>query len=262
MCARTELLVEDLHEGGEAVGGAGGVADDGLVGAVLVGIDADDVGGDVTLAGGGDEHLLGAGLDVLARAVAVDEHTGALDDEVDAELAPRQVGRVAVGDDLDHLAVDGDGVVAHGLDVGVEDAERGVVLEEVRRLLHASGVVDGDDVEGRAVAAPVPAPQEVAPDAAEPVDRHLQLRLRRRPPRPAARANLRPPQHKLQHPASRTRRLDDATKVFRCIASRTYRVGPEGDRVHEVVGGGIPPQRQRRRAPQAGELRQAASLHT
>ncbi|OIF79676.1 hypothetical protein A7M47_18000, partial [Acinetobacter baumannii] len=126
-----ELLVEDLDEGGEAVGGAGGVADDGLVGVVLVGIDADDVGGDVALAGGGDEHLLGAGLDVLAGALAIDEHARALDDEVDAEVGPRQVGWVAVGHDLDHLAVDGDGVVAHGLAVCVEDAERGVVLEEV-----------------------------------------------------------------------------------------------------------------------------------
>ncbi|KAF7016805.1 hypothetical protein CFC21_030333 [Triticum aestivum] len=37
----------------------------------------------------------------------------------------------------------------------------------------------------------------------------------------------------------------------------SYRVCPEGDRGHEVVGGGIPPERQRRRAPQPGELQHA-----
>jgi hypothetical protein len=37
----------------------------------------------------------------------------------------------------------------------------------------------------------------------------------------------------------------------------TYRVGPEGDGGDEVVGGGIPAHRQRRGAPEPGELGQA-----
>ena len=56
----------------------------------------------------------------------------------------------------------------------------------------ASAVVDDDDLE-RGVLAAVPAPEEVAPDAAEPVDRHLQLRLRRRLAVAAAGANLHGP---------------------------------------------------------------------
>lgn len=94
------------------------------------------------------------------------------------DLLPWEVERVAVGDHLDDLAVDGDGGVAGGLDVGLEDAEGGVVLKEVGGLLDAAGVVDGHHVEG-GVLAPVPAPQEVPPDPPEPVDRHLYLRLRR-----------------------------------------------------------------------------------
>lgn len=91
-------------------------------------------------------------------------------------VLPREVGGVAVGDDLNDLAIDGDGGVALRLDVGIKDAERRVVLEEVRGLLHAASVVDRDHLQLR-VLPPVPAPQEVAPDAPEPVDRHLQLRL-------------------------------------------------------------------------------------
>lgn len=95
-------------------------------------------------------------------------------------LLPGEVGRVAVGDDLDDLAVDGDAVGADGLDVGVEDAERGVVFEEVGGLLHASGVVDGNDIQ-RGVLSPMPAPQEVPPNPTESIDCHFQLRLNHSP---------------------------------------------------------------------------------
>lgn len=91
-------------------------------------------------------------------------------------IPPGQVGGVTVGDDLDDFAVDGDAVGADGLDDGVEDAEGGVVLEEVGRLLDAAGVVDGDHVE-RGVLPPVPAPEEVPSDPSESVDRNLQLRF-------------------------------------------------------------------------------------
>ncbi|RWV99661.1 hypothetical protein GW17_00037427, partial [Ensete ventricosum] len=116
-------------------------------------------------------------------------------------VPPGEVEGVAVGDDLDDLAVDGDGGLALGLDVSLEDAEGGVVLEEVGGLLDASGVVDGHHVQGR-VLAPVPAPQEVAPDAAEPIDRHLYLRLRRALPVPATANHLRRP---LDHPGVKQR---------------------------------------------------------
>lgn len=44
----------------------------------------------------------------------------------------------------------------------------------------ASAVIDNDDLE-RGVLTAVPAPEEVPTDAAKPVDRHLELRLRWRP---------------------------------------------------------------------------------
>jgi hypothetical protein len=49
-------------------------------------------------------------------------------------------------------------------------------------------------------------------------------------------------------------------RVERSAGAGTYRVGPEGDCGHEVVGGGIPAHGQRRGAPEPGELGQAAPL--
>lgn len=221
-----ELLVEDLDEGSEAVGGARGVGDDLVRVLVVLGVDADDVGGDVvlkwrrgkrwgerererrkmlvfffkktstkknptsktktknkntqnthSLGRGRDQDLLGPGLQVLAGALRGDEDTGALDDEVDVLGAPGKLRRVARRDDLDRLAVDRDGRVVDDAHVGVEGAERGVVLEQVRGLLDASGVVDDGDVEERVGAAALDAAEEVAADAAEAVDGDVDLLL-------------------------------------------------------------------------------------
>ena len=158
-----ELVVEHLGEGREAVGGAGRVGHNVGGGVVVIRVHADDVGGDVVaLGGGGDDNLLGASLDVLAGAGAVEEDTGALDDDVDLHLLPGEVEGVAIGHDGDVLAVDGDGGVIDNLHVGVEGAEDGVVLEEVSRGLGAAGLVDADDLEGGVGAAGHPAADEVA----------------------------------------------------------------------------------------------------
>jgi hypothetical protein len=52
-------------------------------------------------------------------------------------------------------------VVVDNLDIRVEGAEDGVVLDEVGRLLDTAGVVDGDDLEVGGLAS-VPAAEEVA----------------------------------------------------------------------------------------------------
>ena len=75
----------------------------------------------------------------------VGEDARGLDDDVDAQVAPRQVGRVALAEDLDLLAVD-DQRVLGVLDGAVEGAVGGVVLEEQGVQLDRHEVVDGDDL--------------------------------------------------------------------------------------------------------------------
>ena len=74
--------------------------------------------------------FLSPGLEVLGGVVALREQAGGLDHHVDAQLAPRKRGRIALGEHLDLAPVDGDRLVAR-LDPAREAAQDGVVLEQV-----------------------------------------------------------------------------------------------------------------------------------
>ena len=97
------------------------------------------------------------------------EEPGRLDRDLDAEIGPGKVGGVALGEELDLVAVDGDRVLA-GLDRDVEVAEHGVVLEQVRHRLRVAEVVRRHDLEVAALLEL--GAQEVPADAAEAVDPH------------------------------------------------------------------------------------------
>ena len=105
-------LVQDLGDRRDAVGRAGGVRDDVvLLRVVLAVVDAED-DGEVGIGGrSGDDDLLRARLQVLLGVVGrfVKSPVDSIDD-VDAEIAPGKVGRVALGEELDLVAVDGDRV--------------------------------------------------------------------------------------------------------------------------------------------------------
>ena len=116
---------------------------------------------------GADDDLLGAGVEVLGSVLALGEEAGRLDHDVGAEIAPGQRGRVALGEDLDLLAVDRDRVLAR-LDLAREAAEDRVVLEQVGQRGGVREVVEGDEVE--VGAGGVGGPEEVAADPAEAVD--------------------------------------------------------------------------------------------
>ena len=81
-------------------------------------VDVVDDGGEVVARGSGDDDLLGAGVDVGLGLGLGGVEAGALEDDVDVEIAPRQVVGVGLLVDLDGLAVDGNGVLA-GLDLVV-----------------------------------------------------------------------------------------------------------------------------------------------
>mmetsp|Transcript_11270 Transcript_11270/g.26723 ORF Transcript_11270/g.26723 Transcript_11270/m.26723 type:complete len:421 (-) Transcript_11270:32-1294(-) len=168
-----ELLVEDLNERREAVGGAGRVGDNVLgLRVVVLCIHTDNICGDIALARSSDDNLLGTSLEMLPSTLSGEEDTGSLNHKVDPKLGPWQLGRVPVGDDGDDLAINADVAVVNNLDIGTEHSKGGVVLEQVRGLLDATRVVDGNNVKQSLLAA-VPAAQEVAPNATKTVDRDL-----------------------------------------------------------------------------------------
>jgi hypothetical protein len=137
---------------------------------VALEVDAEGDGHVRLLGGGGDDHLLGAGLEVLGGVGAGGEEAGRLDHDVDAEVAPGQSGRIALGEDLDLVAA-GDDRVAVDLDPAGVAAEDRVVLEQVGHRGRVDEVVDRDEVDVRARL--LGGPEDVAPDAAETVDADL-----------------------------------------------------------------------------------------
>ena len=142
-------VVDHLGRRREAVRRAAGVADD-VMGRRVVAlfVDAEDDRDVLVLGRRADDHLLGAGIDVRPRLRGIGEDAGALEDDVDAEVAPRQGGRVALGEDLDLAPVDDDRRVA-GTDVARVRPVGRVVLEQERVHLRVDQVVDRHDLHVR-----------------------------------------------------------------------------------------------------------------
>ena len=83
---------------------------------------------------------------MLLRAVAVGEEAGAFERDVDAVGLVRQVGGIALGGDMDALAIDDD-VIAVGRHLAREFAVDAVVLEQPGIGLGVGEVVDADQLE-------------------------------------------------------------------------------------------------------------------
>ena len=105
---------------------------------------------------------------MLLGAVAVREEAGAFERDVDAVGGVRQIGRVALGGDVDALAVDDD-VVAVGRHLARELAVDAVVLEQPGIGLGVGEVVDADQLEP-AIGPLEDRARDEAADAAEAVD--------------------------------------------------------------------------------------------
>ena len=115
--------------------------------------------------------------EVRLGLVGIGEEAGGFDDDLCADGGPVELGGVALGEDLELLAVDGDEVGAVG-DLVLEVAQDGVVLEQVRERGRRGDVVDGDDFE---LGVANCSAEDVASDAAEAVNayfyRHFRLLL-------------------------------------------------------------------------------------
>ena len=122
-------------------------------------------GGQVVARGGGDDDLLGAGVDVGLGLGLAGVEAGALQHHVHIQGLPGQVLGLGLGVNGDLLAIHGDGagnlhglavlfedglLGGHGVLVLADDAAvpllSGVILQEVSQHGGAGEVVDGDDL--------------------------------------------------------------------------------------------------------------------
>jgi len=163
------LVVQHLGHGGQAVGGARSVGDDGLASVGLVVHTVDEHRG-VVLGRGRQDHLLGAGGQVLLGGFLGQEQAGGFDHHVSAHFVPLQVGRIALGRQADLLAVHHQGVAFDG-DLTLEAAVHAVVLQHVGQVVGLEQVVDADDLDVGEVLHR--SAKHHAADAAEAVDANL-----------------------------------------------------------------------------------------
>src|SRR5690606_37210942 len=178
--------------------GARGVGQDVVVGrVVLVVVDAHDDGQVLALGRGGDDDLLGAGLEVLLGVLGLGEEAGGLDDDVHAEVAPGQLGRVALGERLHGDAADRDGVLVD-LDLAGQGAQHRVVLEQVGQGRLVGEVVDGHDLDVAARGG-LDRPPEVAADSSESVHAYTDGHGNHSPHVSSASSTLVPTQHAPDH---------------------------------------------------------------
>ena len=142
-------VVQSLSHGSQAVGGAGSGGDDGVLSLQGLVVYVVNDGGQVVASGSRDNDLLGAGVDVSLSLSLGGVETGALQNNVDTQLAPGQLGSVGLSVDGDLLAVDNDVVLASLDSVGAEGqsvcALSGVVLQQVSQHLGRGQVVDSDN---------------------------------------------------------------------------------------------------------------------
>ena len=111
------------------------------LGRQLVVVDAHDDGEIGAVGRGGDDDLLGAGLEVFRGGLALGEDAGAFERDVDPELFPRQLRRVALGGDADLAAAGVEPVLAGGHLVRIAAVDA-VVAQQVRVGLDGAEIVD------------------------------------------------------------------------------------------------------------------------
>ena len=146
-----ESLVQGVGHRSQAVGGAGSSRDNLVILGQGLLVDRVDNGLQVVAGRSRDNDLLSASSDVSHALLFAGVEAGALQNNVNADLAPRAILSVLNGVDLDLLAIDDDGILGSfdGVlvltDLAQERALSGVVLEQVSQHLGAGQVIDGNN---------------------------------------------------------------------------------------------------------------------
>src|SRR5581483_8115922 len=163
-----DRVVEHLGYRRKTVRGARAVRDDRVVLGQLVVVDAEDDGKVGTVGRGGDQHTPGTGGEVCRCLFLGGKDACALHRDVDAEILPGKLRRIALGGDLDGAVADTDRV-AFDRDLPGKAAMYAVVAQQVCVGLHWTKVVHRNDFD---VLASVfgDGTQDVAADAAKSID--------------------------------------------------------------------------------------------
>ena len=141
-----ELVIEDLCNGRQTVGGAGGVGNKRHIAGVLIKVHAAHKHGGIVLGGRTHDNVLGAGVDVALAQLLRQMLAGALADIFGAHGSPGNVLDLHSGEHGEFLAVDNDAavIVVH---LAGELAVHGVILQHIGHVLGAhEGVVDTDNL--------------------------------------------------------------------------------------------------------------------
>ena len=129
-----QVLVDDLHHGCEAVGGAGGGGDDRMLGRIVEMVVHADHGVQHIglLHGSRDDHPLRAALQMPVEGRTGQELAGAFENHVHAQVAPRDFGGGGQGGEAEPLFADADRVLAFDRKLVAPAALHRVELEEMR----------------------------------------------------------------------------------------------------------------------------------
>ena len=138
------VIVQDLGKRSQTVGGAGRIGNVVHIPGVCIVVYAHYEHGSIILGGGGHYDLLRAGCQMGSGLLFGEELAGAFGDVLNAPLAPVDVVGVAVAAGGDLLAVDDDGMVGV-IDIGVENAVNGVILEQICHVIWGHGAVDAGE---------------------------------------------------------------------------------------------------------------------
>ena len=117
-----------------------------------------------------DDHLASPSLQMKRCLGAFGEESGGLDDHINTEFFPRELGRIALAQNTNLIAVDTQSAV-EDFDLTRIAPVHGVVLEQVGEGGSVGQVVDRDEVE-IADAVFLRSAQHIAADSTETVDRN------------------------------------------------------------------------------------------
>ena len=148
------IIVQRFRHGRQAVGGAGSRRDDNIIFVQRFLVHAVHDGFQIAAGRSGDNHFFRARIDVSHALLFGAVEAGALQNDVNADLAPRQFGSVRFFIDGQGFAVHRDGVGfvvrGHGVqiltDLTAVTALSGVVFQQIRQHRGFGQIVDRNDI--------------------------------------------------------------------------------------------------------------------